>query len=424
MADLGLTPQQGLAELRKKFTDQQIQTMLSERAAQQAGTQQLATQQGTGTSGGTDISSLLSRATKPSIAQKLGTGLPSLGTSIASILTGKGPKDVDLSGGETVTGDPLIDRLIKQNTLITGSPEFKREQETRKFERGLEDAIAKESAIQAFNAEKRRLAEEQEAGMIQRDREAKVAQQDAIINTDPTADVGSVSGTFQRIPKGGGGRKFNPDTGQFEDVPIEFGFREDPNVVAQRELAQAEAEGEQESRIGAKKTLSDDELFLTQLDRAFTELEQVFPNIGATGIGGFFSRKLASVGESVDAFPETSTFLDELLPKANLMARTIEGAKVTDKDREIYAQSFANVLTKPTASNARLASNALLKIHRTPTANIVPHLYKLSKLKTKVLQQMVENVYEDVPGMRQAVQEFEILELEREEAEIRSRLGG
>lgn len=102
--------------------------------------------------------------------------------------------------------------------------------------------------------------------------------------------------------------------------------------------------------------------FVEQFGRSYNELKSSYPNIGDVGFGGLISRISANVGTKLDQYPETQAFLRELLPLANKMARTIEGGRVTDQDRKVYADSLANTVSNPSSTNIRLVSNKLRQL--------------------------------------------------------------
>ena len=135
--------------------------------------------------------------------------------------------------------------------------------------------------------------------------------------------------------------------------------------------------------------------FVNQFDRSYSELNKAIPNIGDTGISGLVGRGVGKVGEKMGNFPETTAFLKELEPKANLMARNIEGGRITDQDRAIYSKSFANALSAPSATNTRLMSNSLVDAYN-KGGNIDNILGILQSSQSDVLQDVVKQVNEQI----------------------------
>jgi len=120
----------------------------------------------------------------------------------------------------------------------------------------------------------------------------------------------------------------------------------------------AQAKDLESARKGARGT----QRFLTQFENSQKELQNVFPDFGKLGFGGKVQRFQASVLEKLDKFPETSVLVRESKKVANQTARDIEGGRVTDQDRAVYAEALANTLRTPSDTNVRLASNELLRL--------------------------------------------------------------
>ncbi len=154
----------------------------------------------------------------------------------------------------------------------------------------------------------------------------------------------------------------------------------------------------QKSSIAAEKGLSGTETFLKQFERSYNELKTKYPEFGDTGFIGFMTRQGASIATALDSLPETKAFQVELKPLANQMARDIEGGRVTDQDRQIYADSFANTLRHPNTTNIRLVSNKLIDMSN-KGADISKVLVYLSKSNTDIIQSIVDNVIKEKPEL-------------------------
>jgi hypothetical protein len=150
-----------------------------------------------------------------------------------------------------------------------------------------------------------------------------------------------------------------------------------------------------EDQYSQEKQLSGTGRFLQQFGRSWEELKGAYgKEIGDKGYSGWAPRGLAKVNTALDNHPETKAFLQELEPIANQMARDIEGGKITDKDRDIYAKSFANTVKNPSATNVRLASNNLLKM-RDKGGNIESVLNELRSSDIDIMQSIALEVDKD-----------------------------
>jgi hypothetical protein len=150
-----------------------------------------------------------------------------------------------------------------------------------------------------------------------------------------------------------------------------------------------------EDQYSQEKQLSGTGRFLQQFGRSWEELKGAYgKEIGDKGYSGWATRGLAKVNTALDNHPETKAFLQELEPIANQMARDIEGGKITDKDRDIYAKSFANTVKNPSETNVRLASNNLLKM-RDKGGNIESVLNELRNSDIDIMQSIALEVDKD-----------------------------
>ena len=148
---------------------------------------------------------------------------------------------------------------------------------------------------------------------------------------------------------------------------------------------------EQKKERATKERIDDFKGMIGQFEKSYDELNASLSTIGTTGLKGAGTRLLGSIGEKAGYFPETTAFLRELKPKANQMARTIEGGRVTDEDRQIYADSFINALSAPTQTNVRLFSNSLIDAYN-KGGDINPIIQILNSSGNEVLQAIVAEV--------------------------------
>lgn len=150
------------------------------------------------------------------------------------------------------------------------------------------------------------------------------------------------------------------------------------------------------------KEMSETQNFISQFGRAYQEQVKAFPEIGEEGYVGWATRKGGQIANYFDQLPETKAFQVEKLPLANKMARTIEGGRVTDKDREVYANSFADSLEHPTSTNIRLVSNNLLKLHQ-KGGDITQHLAELNSSEIDIFPKIVAEVLKAEPKLKEEV---------------------
>jgi hypothetical protein len=161
-------------------------------------------------------------------------------------------------------------------------------------------------------------------------------------------------------------------------------------------------EKKMESQAKAEETLSGTKRFLQQFGRSYDELKSSYPEIGDVGYTGWATRNWAKVATALDEHPETKAFQVELKPLANQMARDIEGGRVTDQDRQVYADSFANTLANPDKTNIRLVANSLLKM-KDKGGNIASVLGELYSSDVDIMQQVATEVLKDSPELKQQI---------------------
>lgn len=150
------------------------------------------------------------------------------------------------------------------------------------------------------------------------------------------------------------------------------------------------------------KELSETQNFIQQFGRAYDEQLKMFPEIGETGYVGWATRKGGKIANYFDQLPETKAFQVEKLPLANKMARTIEGGRVTDKDREVYANALADSLEHPTETNIRLVSNSLSKLYQ-KGGDIAQHLAEFNSSNIDIFSKVVASVLKDNPKLKEEV---------------------
>lgn len=151
--------------------------------------------------------------------------------------------------------------------------------------------------------------------------------------------------------------------------------------------------------VESNKTLVGTKRFLEQFGRSYNELKTAYPEIGDVGYTGWATRGLAGLQTSLDKFPETKAFQVELQPLANQMARDVEGGRITDQDRKIYADAFANTLKNPSKTNVRLVSNSLLKL-KDKGGDISKVVGELYSSDIDILQNISKEVIKSSPDIK------------------------
>jgi len=133
-----------------------------------------------------------------------------------------------------------------------------------------------------------------------------------------------------------------------------------PEGAAAFERVKAESKAKFEESRKDKVFKEDIDTFIQGFEVAEQELVEVMgEKVLATGPGGKATRALASGAEFVDLLPKTSAFIRNIKVSANKMARTVEGGRVTDADRQVYADALANSFENPSEENTELIVTSL-----------------------------------------------------------------
>ena len=169
------------------------------------------------------------------------------------------------------------------------------------------------------------------------------------------------------------------------------GAQEKGELKGFEEVGKKNIEGQNAAQQGVSKT----RLFLRGLERSQEELEKSIPGVGKKGVVGIMNRLFAKGGTALQKFPETSAFVKEILVHANQQARDIEGGRVTDQDRAIYAKAMANAIKQPSEENSILVSNALLNL-RMKGGDISKVLDEFSSSKVDLLKDIVKRTRKEV----------------------------
>jgi hypothetical protein len=162
------------------------------------------------------------------------------------------------------------------------------------------------------------------------------------------------------------------------------------------------AEEQANVAFGAEKQLNASLRFVQQFERSYDEMSKAVPGFDKPGVRGKIGRGIGSIKEFIGEIPETTAMVRRLQPIANQMARDVEGGRVTDQDRAIYANAFANTLSAPSESNARLVSSELISL-ADKGADISKNLTALAQSNNPVLRQVYAQVIEAYPGLQAQV---------------------
>jgi len=157
-----------------------------------------------------------------------------------------------------------------------------------------------------------------------------------------------------------------------------------------------------EERQGSERGLAGTKRFLAQYGRSAKELREWNPDVGKKGIEGYSIRKMGKIANALDYLPETAAFESRSQVVANQTARDIEGGRVTDKDREVYASSFANALIDPTQANSRKAAGSIIDL-LDKGGNVTPVLKEFWGSGEPVINDIVIKFLDDVPELIQDI---------------------
>lgn len=166
---------------------------------------------------------------------------------------------------------------------------------------------------------------------------------------------------------------------------------EDPTVEGTREGLKKAATEKTEISQKAKGQLANTKSFIKNFIESKTELETKFPNLGESNLKGFAQRIAAFATEKTGALPATTAFINNSEVVANQQARDIEGGRVTDKDRSVYAKAMANAIKFPTQTNIIAVSNALIQM-KNKEANLSPILEEFKSSGVPFLKDVAKRV--------------------------------
>lgn len=208
--------------------------------------------------------------------------------------------------------------------------------------------------------------------------------------------------------------------GQGDLVPTDF------NVagVATKYKSRSGMAAEEQSKVDAKNrekvqkaenTSAGTNRFMQQFQRSYDELKSFDPEVDKVGVGGYLSRTGAKIAEHLDELPETKALKIQILPLANGMAREIEGGRVTDNDRKIYADSFASAINFPTVTNVRNMSTQIIGLidkGGDENGKITNQLKELAKSDSDIFRRVISQVIVEFPEMAKSIygEDYEVID--------------
>lgn len=213
----------------------------------------------------------------------------------------------------------------------------------------------------------------------------------AIEETSPEAQRKSLQFEQEQTERGRSRQGILPRPGLpgLQQVPIEQ-FREIPTEITETGAVKKKIEPTPESLllrkkeeekikglVGAEKRLTGTKNFIRNFSESRNELiNSGFSDIGAANFQGLMSRVGATLQEKTGTLPKTTKFLNRLNVIANQSARDVEGGRVTDLDRQVYADAMANAIKFPDITNIGLVADSLIDL-KNLGGNIEPVLNEL-----------------------------------------------
>lgn len=177
-------------------------------------------------------------------------------------------------------------------------------------------------------------------------------------------------------------------------------------LAKQLDAEQSQIDKVGEDRIKAERGSLGAYRFVQQFGRSYRELKKFDKDIDKQGFGGWLTRKKAEVANAFDELPETKALNIRILPMANAMAREIEGGRVTDDDRKIYADSFANALKEPSITNVRLLSSSMVDMidkGGNESGALTKQLKQLAEQDIDILNDTIEQVLIEFPDLVEGI---------------------
>lgn len=153
-----------------------------------------------------------------------------------------------------------------------------------------------------------------------------------------------------------------------------------------------------------------------QFSRAEQELVSKFgEDATKDGTSSFLTRRTADIAMRLDELPENKALKLQALPMAQEMAAELEGGRVTDQDREIQVNKFANAISFPTNTNIRLMSNGYIELldkGGNENGKITEQLKVFSQSNSDMFNKVIEQVLTEYPELAKEIygEGFEVIE--------------
>lgn len=239
--------------------------------------------------------------------------------------------------------------------------------------------------------------------------------------TGQSSDVASrIAGSSKTAPTTGATQPQQVNQPEGDLIPTEYnamgipkGFKSKSAMADERQM---KADAKKETEIAKSENQSVGVYrFMQQFDRSYKELQAFYPAIGEEGVGGFMTRKGAQIAEALDEFPETKALKIQVLPMANAIAREIEGGRVTDQDRKIYADAFASAINFPTKTNVRNMANQIINLvdkGGNEKGLMAKQLRSLAQSDTDIFKSVIGQVLIEFPEMAKDIygEDYEVVD--------------
>lgn len=169
-------------------------------------------------------------------------------------------------------------------------------------------------------------------------------------------------------------------------------------IQKQQELSAGIIKKQIEDKETTEKSTQSSSLFMRRFAESHGEVNEKFPGAGEATFKGKAKRWAAAISaEQLGTLPKTEAFLKRMKPIANAQARMVEGGRVTDQDRQVYAEAMVNAVTAPDESNIILAADAIVEFHN-KGANIKPLLDDLTSQDIPITNEIVKEILRLVPA--------------------------
>ena len=185
---------------------------------------------------------------------------------------------------------------------------------------------------------------------------------------------------------------------QGETIETDLAGQKTTRGIAQERRAAKLAEMGVEKQVQFKESQNAFDSFVTQFERAEQEIVgKLGPKALQSGMLGASVRIGGKGLEMMNQLPITTAFNAQMKATANQMARNVEGGRVTDQDRTVYANILVNALNGSSTTNSELLAVQLMNMDAKLTDDerltaIDPQLESLANSKSSTLRRAAEIV--------------------------------